>query len=55
MSDDEGYDYEVVGEKFNDLFCTICLKLMRNAIQLPCGHGLCKTCLDGLQKSSKSR
>ena len=41
-----GYDVECVDEISQDLYCIICLKLMRNAIQMNCGLGMCRTCFD---------
>ena len=43
-----GYDYEIVGDKFEDFFCPICLKLMKDAVQLECGHGMCNGCLQDI-------
>ncbi|XP_057298853.1 TNF receptor-associated factor 3-like [Hydractinia symbiolongicarpus] len=50
-----GYEYEVVGEALQDLFCPICLNLLKNAMELECGHALCQTCLQNLEASSKER
>ena len=52
---DEGYDYEVVGDVFDDLNCVICLKLMRDAIQMGCTHGMCNLCYEKLAQSALER
>lgn len=51
----ERYDYEVVEEVKEDFYCVICLNLMKEAMQLKCGHGMCKSCLDDLRNSSEKR
>ena len=50
-----GYDYEVVGEVLNGLNCVICLKLMRDPIQMECTHGMCNVCFEKLAQSSLER
>lgn len=50
-----GYDYEVVGEPFEDVYCAICMKLMRDPVQLECGHGMCATCFRTLSESANTR
>ncbi|XP_057299205.1 TNF receptor-associated factor 4-like isoform X2 [Hydractinia symbiolongicarpus] len=50
-----GFDFEVAEEVKRDFYCVICLNLMRNAMELTCGHGMCKSCLEGLKKSSMER
>lgn len=53
MENDEildGYDVEPADKINNDLFCSICLKLMRFAVELECGHGLCEGCWKSLRK-----
>lgn len=50
-----GFPYEVAQQASRDLYCLICLNLMRDATQLTCGHGMCKTCLEDLEKSSIER
>ena len=50
-----GYDYAVVGEVVNDLNCVICLKLLRDAIQLECTHGMCNGCYKKLAQSALER
>ncbi|XP_057296253.1 RING finger protein DG17-like [Hydractinia symbiolongicarpus] len=51
----ETYDYEVVEEVKEDFYCVICLNLMKEAMQLKCGHGMCKSCLDDLRNNSRKR
>lgn len=41
-----GYDYELVDKLIKELECPICFLLMRDAVELPCGHSLCSECLD---------
>ncbi|XP_057297322.1 RING finger protein 151-like [Hydractinia symbiolongicarpus] len=48
-----GYKYEISGDVLPDLLCCICLKLMKNAMQLECGHGMCQSCLEDLEKNCK--
>lgn len=48
-----GYKYEIAGAVLPDLLCCICLKLMKNAMQLECGHGMCQSCLEDLEKNCK--
>lgn len=50
-----GYDYEVVEDVKPDLYCVICLNLMKDAMQLECPHGMCNFCFQSLSKSSKDR
>ena len=50
---EEGYDYEVVGDVVNDLNCVICLKLMRDAIQVKCRNGMCNGCYEKLEDLSR--
>ena len=52
---EEGYDYEVVSEIISDLNCVICLKLMRNPIQMGCTHGMCSGCFGKLAQSALER
>lgn len=50
-----GYDYDIVEEVKQDFYCVICLNLMKDAMQLACGHGMCNYCLQSLAKSSSER
>lgn len=52
---EEGYDVEAVSDTSHDMYCVICLKLMRNAIQMNCGHGMCDACFHKLVKYAKER
>uniref|UniRef100_A0A7M5U9E5 RING-type domain-containing protein n=2 Tax=Clytia hemisphaerica TaxID=252671 RepID=A0A7M5U9E5_9CNID len=51
----EGYDVETVQDISSDLFCVICLKLMRNPVQFKCGHGMCFVCFKSLLHRSKQK
>lgn len=48
-----GYPFEVAEEVKEDFYCIICTNLMRDAVQLKCGHGMCKSCLDSWEDSRK--
>ena len=50
-----GYDYELVEDVRQDFYCVICLNLMKDAMQLECGHGMCNFCLQSFEKSCKDR
>ncbi|XP_057298847.1 TNF receptor-associated factor 3-like isoform X2 [Hydractinia symbiolongicarpus] len=50
-----GYDYDIVEEVKQDFYCVICLNLMKDAMQLTCGHGMCNYCLQSLAQSSSKR
>jgi len=52
---EEGYDVEVVQEISSDLYCVICLKLMRNPVQFKCGHGMCFNCHKHLLSKAKNK
>ena len=52
---EEGYDYEVVSESFVDLNCVICLKLMRDAIQMECTHVMCNGYFEKLTQNALER
>lgn len=50
-----GYRFEVAEEVRKDFYCIICLNLMRDAMQLKCGHGMCNCCLESWEDSRKKR
>ena len=50
-----GYDVDVVGETFDDLYCVVCLKLMKNPVQFKCGHGMCYACFKSLSNRARER
>ncbi|XP_057300868.1 uncharacterized protein LOC130635568 [Hydractinia symbiolongicarpus] len=50
-----GYEVETVGNVSTDLYCFVCLKIMRNAVQPPCGHVMCQGCFDALEKDASER
>ena len=54
MADDNesGYDFKLVKESEINLECPICLMLVRQAMELPCSHLLCRVCTDKLRKFS---
>ena len=41
-----GFDFELDGEKLDNVVCLICSLLLRNTAQLPCNHLMCRGCLD---------
>ena len=48
-----GYDVVLVNEEIKELSCSICLMLMRDPVELGCGHSLCSTCLDDWEERVK--
>lgn len=50
-----GFNVEVAEDVKQDLYCVICLNLMKNVMQLQWGHGMCKICLEDLETSSRER
>ena len=50
-----GYEVELVEQLPNALYCIICMNLLKDAMQMQCGHVLCRVCLEKMQESSKSR
>ena len=49
---DGGYDVDLVDQDDipPDLKCAVCWKLMRDPVQLGCGHGYCNSCLNNFKK-----
>ena len=49
---DGGYDVDLVDqdELPPDLKCAVCWKLLRDPVQLGCGHGYCSSCLTNFKK-----
>ena len=45
-----GYDFEVAGESIPEHECPICLMLIRDTVELPCSHLMCKDCLVYLEQ-----
>ena len=41
--DDSGLDFQFVN--CDDYQCIICLKIIRNFVELPCGHAGCDGCI----------
>lgn len=52
---DGGYDVELLQDVSSDLYCVICLKLMRNPVQFNCGHGMCYGCFKNLLHKAKQK
>ena len=50
-----GYDCEPCVEISNDLYCMICLKIMRDPVQFICGHGMCDSCFKELLAAVEPR
>ncbi|XP_057300507.1 TNF receptor-associated factor 3-like [Hydractinia symbiolongicarpus] len=48
----EGYDVEVVSNDNPDMYCMVCLKLMRKPVQFFCTHGSCQSCYENIIRSS---
>lgn len=48
-----GFHFEVAEEVKQDFYCVICHNLMRDAMQLECDHGMCKTCLERWERNRK--
>jgi len=47
-----GYAYEVVGEGAQNLKCPVCKHLIRDCVELPCTHTMCKKCVDFISKDT---
>ena len=49
---DGGYDVDLADRDDlpHDLKCIICWKLMREPVELGCGHGYCSSCFDRVKK-----
>ncbi|XP_066920203.1 TNF receptor-associated factor 6-like [Clytia hemisphaerica] len=45
-----GFQFEIAGPGLKELECPICLGIVRNAIELPCEHLMCKACLEHYEK-----
>ena len=45
-----GFPFETVGPERKEFECPICLCIIRNAIELPCEHLMCKECLEHYEK-----
>ena len=43
-----GYEVELVEELSNDLYCIVYRNLLKDAIQMQCGHVLYRVCLEKL-------
>ena len=50
-----GYDFEVVGPFEKEYECPICMLLIRDTIELPCGHTMCKSCLEKWETNPAER
>ena len=48
-----GYEVKLVAELPQDLYCILCMNLLRDAVQTHCGHVLCRVCLEKLEENSK--
>ena len=49
--DSGGYDFEIDGPLVKEYECPICLLLLRDCVELPCSHSLCKSCLQRWEDS----
>ena len=52
---DCGYEVEVITNDHPDMYCMVCLKLMREPVQFRCSHGICKPCYGNLQADADKR
>lgn len=43
----EGHDFVFVDEPSSEQICSVCLLVMKNAVQTVCGHRFCRHCLVG--------
>ena len=50
-----GYEVKLVEEIQEDLYCIVCMNLLRDAVQMQCGHVLCRVCLEKLKEHSECR
>ncbi|XP_062519936.1 TNF receptor-associated factor 6-like isoform X1 [Corticium candelabrum] len=48
-----GYEVEFVKPLKKDLECPICLLALREPLQTPCGHLMCKSCVDKITKDEE--
>ena len=46
-----GYDYEAVNEIPEELKCTMCHLILKDAMELPCAHAFCRECLYKWEKN----
>ena len=45
-----GYEAEFVKSLEEDLECLVCFLALREPLQTPCGHLMCKSCVDKITK-----
>lgn len=50
-----GYDFVLVGNAIKEFECPICLFLIKEAVQLPCTHAFCSSCVDKWQNEVGKR
>lgn len=50
-----GYTYEVIGENLKDLRCPVCKHLIKDCVELPCGHCMCKNCIEQLNEQAAEK
>lgn len=47
----DGYHFEFVNNSSGDGYeCVICLKIIKNFVELPCGHAGCCFCIEQCEK-----
>ena len=51
----KGYNYELAGQEMNEFRCSLCKFLLREAMELPCTHLNCQSCLWEWQTTPKAR
>ena len=49
--EDSGYEFTFVN--YDGFECVICLKIIRNFVELPCGHAGCDTCIEQWEKKKR--
>ena len=50
-----GYDVEPIDALQQDFYCIVCTVLIKEAMQMQCGHVLCKGCLEKLEDTSRKK
>ena len=50
-----GYDVEPIDALQEDFYCIVCTVLIKEAMQMQCGHVLCKGCLETLEDTSRKK
>ena len=51
----KGYNFELAGQEMKEFQCTLCGFLLREAMELPCSHMNCQSCLWQWQMKQDSK